>query len=154
MYNYTIIVKTNKMINRIRAKIETKLKYTNRPFAKGSYDLIIKIGKKDNRFNIDENKNNYDYILYNAPNSFNITANSFRPNGEIGYYSFIFPNNKSMNKEIVKSFDTDKERKDWLKAFYFALSSWAKDWKPFKDDKYTVKFRARENKWFFYTIKN
>jgi len=141
------------MDNQYRIKLEINLKDYDRGLNKDGYDLIIKVLKKDNRFNVKANSiNDYKAFTFTAPDGFVISTNSYEYKGWIGNFFFAIPNKKYLNRKIIKSFPTDQHRKRYLKQLYTALMAWSEQWEDFSKEP-TVKFKSLSNKWYIYITK-
>jgi len=141
------------MSNQFRIKLEIKLKDYNRGDNKDNHDLIIKVLKKDNRFDVPPNPDGtYQAFTFDAPDGFVISTNSYEFKGWIGNFFFAIPNKKYMKRKITKSFMTDKQRKIYLKQLYTALMAWSEQWGTFSKES-TVKFKSMSNKWYIYITK-
>jgi len=143
------------MNNRYRIKLEIKLKDLNKGQNSSNYELIIKVLKKDNRFDIkaDYDKSG-DFTSYShlASNGFKITTSSHIYKGFIGFFSFIIPSKKYMNRKIISTFRTDELRKTYLKGLHDGLMDWANNYGAFKKEP-DVKFKSIGSKWYFYITK-
>jgi len=141
------------MNNQYRIKLEFDLKYIENGPNRENFVLIIKVLKKDNRFNVTPKPNqDYTSLVFNASNEFTIGTNSLQPKGSIEYYSFELPNKKNMNRKIVNTFTTDFRRKTYLRHLHTALLEWSNKWGPFINEP-TAKFRTIGNKWYIYITK-
>ena len=141
------------MNNQYRIKLEIKLKDFNRGHNDSGYDLIIKVLKKDNRFDVPANPGGvYQAFIFTAPDGFVISTNSYEYKGWIGNFFFAIPNKKHLNRKITKSFITDYQRKQYLKQLYTALMAWSEQWGSFSKEP-TVKFKTLSNKWYIYITK-
>lgn len=140
--------------NKYRLKLEIKLKYIDKGINQENYILIIKVLKKDKRFDVypdlctNDSKVNINYI-YTASNEFTILTNSLNKYGDIGSFNFIIPNKKYLNRRIVASFLNDAARKTYLRHLHKALMEWSNNWDSFSKESPT-KFKALGNKWYFY----
>ena len=144
-------MKDKQIDNQYRIKLEIKLKDYDRGLNNDNYDLIIKVLKKDKRFNIPTNTDGkYKAFTFAAPGGFVISTNSYEFKGWIGSFFFAIPNKKYLNRKITKSFPTDRHRKIYLKQLHNALMSWSTHWDLFKNEP-TVKFKTISNKWYIYT---
>jgi hypothetical protein len=142
------------MNNQYRIKLEIQLKYINKGINKENYILVIKVLKKDNRFNVTHisDINDYKSLVFNASNEFTIGTNSLQPKGSIEHFSFELPNKKFMNRKITKEFTTDQKRKTYLRHLHKALLEWSNKWGPFLNEP-TSKFKTLNNKWYIYITK-
>jgi len=143
------------MNNQYRIKLEIKLKHIDNGANQENYILIIKVLKKDNKFNVpaaQHQNSDYTSYIYTASNEFTIVTSSHKFKGDIGPFNFIVPNKKYMNRKIIASFVTDSQRKTYLRHLHKALIEWSNNWGSFKKDS-NVKFKSMSNKWYFYITK-
>lgn len=141
------------MSNQYRLKLEIKLKYIDKGINKENYILIIKVIKKDNRFDVKADKDgDYTSYIYTASNDFSIGTNSYNFKGNVGKFHFAIPNKKYLNRRLIGSFMTDDARKTYLRHLHKALIEWANNWGSFSTEP-NVKFKAMNNKWYFYITK-
>ena len=139
------------MRNHIRIKLEINLKYVNSGTNQNNYILIIKVLKKDKRFNVKaDSRGSYSsYVYTDVLSEFVIGTNSYNFKGSIDCHDFQLPNEKYLGRKIIGSFMTDKKRKTYLKTLHNSLLTWADDWTMFKDEP-KPKFRVLKNKWYIY----
>jgi len=141
------------MSNQYRIKLEIQLKYKEQGTNQANYLLIIKVLKKDNKFDVKADPNgNYTSYIYTASNEFAISTNSYNFKGEIGPFNFIVPNKKYMNRKIITGFETDNQRKTYLRHLHKALNEWANNWGTFKKNS-PAKFKSMGNKWYIWITK-
>ena len=154
-YIIPIFVRNNikYMKNQYRIKLEISLKDYNAGTSSSSHDLIIKVLKKDNRFDVAANpKGEYKSLIFTTPNGFVISANSFEFKGHLGQEMFSIPNKKYLNRKLIRTFPTDYMRKVYLKKLYTSLMAWAEQWDDFSKEP-TAKIKTMSNKWYIYVTK-
>lgn len=141
------------MKNQYRIKLEISLKDYNTSTMNSSYDLIIKVLKKDKRFDVPPNPNGeYKSFVFTAPDGFVICSNSHEYKGRLGAEIFSIPHKKFLNRKLIRTFPTDYMRKAYLKKLYNTLLGWADQWGPFSAES-SAKFKSMGNKWYIYITK-
>ena len=141
------------MKNQYRIKLEIKLKDYQRGMKDGDHALIIKVLKKDKRFDVRTSTcGTYSSLLFTAPDAFQITTTSHTPKGYLGEDFFAIPNKKYMNRKIERRFYSDQMRKIYLKQLYTSLMAWSEQWGPFSKEP-TAKIKTMGNKWYIYITK-
>lgn len=141
------------MNNQYRIKLEIKLKEVQQGLNEKDYKLIIKVLKKDNRFNIksDLTKNgNYSALTFIASNGFSIISNNQEYKGSLDNFSFVIPNKKFLNRNIEIGFMSDYLRKTYLYHLHKALIEWSSKWSVYSRES-KPKFKTIGNKWYIYT---
>lgn len=154
-YIIPIFVRNNirYMKNQYRIKLEINLKDYNTGSMNSSYDLIIKVLKKDNRFDVAANpKGEYKSFIFTDPTGFVISSNSHDFKGYLGGEMFSIPNKKFLNRKLIRTFPTDYMRKVYLRKIYTSLLAWAEQWDEFSKEP-TAKFKSMGNKWYIYITK-
>ena len=141
------------MKNQYRIKLEVSLKDRKLGINQNNYELIIKVLKKDNRFDVSPNFNGeFESLIFTAPDGFVISSNSYEYKGYMGNFFFTIPNKKYLNRKIIKGFQTDYMRKAYLKQLYTSIMAWAEQWDLFSKEP-TAKFKTMGNKWYIYITK-
>ena len=117
-----------------------------------NFKLYINVLKKDDRFNLDLlSVGNFSTEFHTTNSGFTIRTNKNNMKGNLEPWSFTLPHTEYLDKPLYISFYSDSTRKEYLKNLQLALVDWATKWNGFdKNDK--VRFRARENKWYIYTM--
>jgi hypothetical protein len=140
------------MDNQYRIKLEIKLKDFTMDNSK-YYELIIKVLKKDNRFDVRLNPlGGYSNRIFISSDKFTICTNSIDFKGLIAPSHITIPNKKYLNRNITCTFTTDIQRKIYLKRLHHALMEWSNQWSDFREES-QVKFKSLNNKWYFYITK-
>jgi len=140
------------MNNQYRIKIEIKLKYQNKGINNDNYILVIKVLKKDNRFNIQPDlSGNFEYsaLTFIGSNDFSIITNNKDFKGSLESDSFNIPHKKYLNRNIEKSFITDRFRKLYLERLHESLIEWSLKWGSYPNEA-KPKFKTIGNKWYIY----
>jgi hypothetical protein len=141
------------MKNQYRIKLEIKLKDYPHGMKDGDCKLVIKVLKKDNRFDVRPNSDGtYSSLIFTAPDGFQVTTTSHTPKGYLGEDFFAIPSKKYMNRKITKGFYSDTLRKIYLKQLYTSLMAWSEQWQPFGQEP-TAKIKTMGNKWYIYITK-
>jgi hypothetical protein len=109
-----------------------------------TYDIKLKILKKDYRFNNSENNKEIKFI---SRNNFYIAVDPIIPYGELDYFGIYLPINKFVNTEYLYiSFYSDTNRKTYLEKLNKAIKEWNNNWNGFYYDSGND-FKFVDNKW-------
>jgi hypothetical protein len=139
------------MNNQYRIKLEINLKYRDNGINQNNYILVIKVLKKDNRFNVPADrtgKGEYSACTF-TNNYFSIISNNKYYKGLLEYECFYIPNKKFLNRNLELGFMTDSYRKEYLRKMYKSLLEWSSVWGSFKGEP-PSNFKSIGNKWYIY----
>lgn len=124
------------IFKKMHTKLKLKIELHNRFIRNGMvrypiYDLKITCLEKDKRF---ESKNTTSLRYESIKSFFYINSIYSLKEGLINNNSFNLPSINKLKIPLIYSFQTDNERKNYLKKLYVSLDEWSNYWEEFTFD--------------------